>query len=237
MQAGISGSDKLCSCSKVVWPLFLCFVGRAGGMQLELQSSDLKERYRTRLLYAISDADKAAAAEELDDACMLDLEWADLVTTAEAVDAQLEGIKKRFSQITRQQVSSDSILKKDLAVLGVHLASTWGPLACNVLTNNTGCRPQVSEFAAVTESLAARMHSEGPGLPTVQLAAGFEQLRTLQAEVTSLGKQQEELRMAEQLFGMNVTSFPHLNKVWHRRHYHGHELSHKHIIPQSEQLC
>lgn len=73
-------------------------------MQLELQSSDLKERYRTRLLYAISDAEKATAAEELDDACLLDLEWADLVSTAEAVDTQLEGVKHKFSLITRQQV-------------------------------------------------------------------------------------------------------------------------------------
>lgn len=72
---------------------------------------------------------------------------------------------------------------------------------------------QVSEFAAVTEALAERMQSGGPGLPTVQLAAGAEQLRTLQAEVAALGKQQEELRLAEQLFGMDVTSFPHLNKV------------------------
>lgn len=84
--------------------LLVCCIGRAGGMQLELQSADLKERYRTRLLYAISDAEKAAAAKELDDACLLDLEWADLGTTAEAVDAQLEGVKKKFSQITRQQV-------------------------------------------------------------------------------------------------------------------------------------
>lgn len=73
-------------------------------MQVELQSSDLKERYRTRLLYAISDAEKASAAEELDDACLLDLEWADLLKTAEAVDTQLEGVKRKFSQITRQQV-------------------------------------------------------------------------------------------------------------------------------------
>jgi dynein heavy chain len=71
----------------------------------------------------------------------------------------------------------------------------------------------VSEFAAVTEALAERMQSGGPGLPTVQLAAGAEQLRTLQAEVDALGKQQEELRLAEQLFGMDVTGFPHLNKV------------------------
>lgn len=75
-------------------------------MQLELQSADLKERYCTRLLYAISDAESAAAAQELDDACLLDLEWADLVSTAEAVDVQLEGVKWKFSQITRQQVRS-----------------------------------------------------------------------------------------------------------------------------------
>lgn len=74
-------------------------------MQLELQSSDLKERYRTRLLYAISDAEKLAASEELDDVRLLDLEWADLVSTAEAVDLQLEGVKHKFSQITRQQVN------------------------------------------------------------------------------------------------------------------------------------
>ena len=74
-------------------------------MQLELQSGDLKERYRTRLLYAISDAEKAAAADELDDMCLLDLEWADLVKTANSVDEQLEDVKHKFSQITRQQVS------------------------------------------------------------------------------------------------------------------------------------
>lgn len=69
----------------------------------------------------------------------------------------------------------------------------------------------------MTEALAERMQSGGPGLPTVQLAAGAEELRTLQAEVEALGKQQEELRLAEQLFGMNVTSFPHLNKVCSRQ--------------------
>lgn len=57
------------------------------------------------------------------------------------------------------------------------------------------------------------MRSEGPGLPTVQLAVGVEQLRVLQAEMGVLAKQQEELRLAEQLFGMDVTSFPHLTKV------------------------
>lgn len=78
----------------------------------------------------------------------------------------------------------------------------------------------MSEFAAVTEALAARMRSEGPGLPTVQLAAGVEQLRALQAEMGVLAKQQEELRLAEQLFGMDVTSFPHLTKVRPRMNLH-----------------
>lgn len=57
------------------------------------------------------------------------------------------------------------------------------------------------------------MQAEGPGLPTVQLSVGVELLRSLQAELDGLGKQQEELRLAEQLFGMDITSFPHLNKV------------------------
>jgi hypothetical protein len=124
MQASSSGSDKLAhALAAGCLTLFVCCIGRAGGMQLELQSADLKERYRTRLLYAISDAEKAAAAEELDDACMLDLEWADLGTTAEAVDEQLEGVKKKFSRITRQQVSSALFGNTDLSVLGVRWAS------------------------------------------------------------------------------------------------------------------
>lgn len=72
---------------------------------------------------------------------------------------------------------------------------------------------QVADFAAVTEALATRMQSEGPGLPSVQLSVGVELLRSLQAELDGLGKQQEELRLAEQLFGMDITSFPHLSKV------------------------
>lgn len=78
---------------------------RSGSMLFELQSCDLKERYRTRLLYALSDSEKATAAEELDDASLLDLEWVDLVKAADAVDIKLEGVKRKFSQITRQQVS------------------------------------------------------------------------------------------------------------------------------------
>jgi hypothetical protein len=77
---------------------------RSGGMQMELQCVDLVERYRTRLLYAIADTEKAAAAEELDDVALLPVQWADLCRTADAVDEQLEAVKRKFSRITRQQV-------------------------------------------------------------------------------------------------------------------------------------
>lgn len=75
-------------------------------MQMELQCSDLQERYRTRLLYAITEAEQAAAAAELADAARLSQEWAKLCAAAEAVDVQLDGVKRKFSQTTRQQVGS-----------------------------------------------------------------------------------------------------------------------------------
>eukprot|EP00882_Tetradesmus_deserticola_P015126 GHRQ01016104.1.p2 GENE.GHRQ01016104.1~~GHRQ01016104.1.p2 ORF type:complete len:122 (-),score=41.75 GHRQ01016104.1:877-1242(-) len=73
-------------------------------MQMELQCCDLQERYRTRMLYAITEAEQAAAAAELADAAGLSQEWAELCTAAQAVDVQLEGVKRKFSQTTRQQV-------------------------------------------------------------------------------------------------------------------------------------
>jgi histidinol-phosphate/aromatic aminotransferase/cobyric acid decarboxylase-like protein len=73
-------------------------------MHMELQCSELQERYRTRLLYAITEAEQAVAAAELADAAKLSQEWAELRAAAEAVDVQLEGVKRKFSQTTRQQV-------------------------------------------------------------------------------------------------------------------------------------
>jgi dynein heavy chain len=57
------------------------------------------------------------------------------------------------------------------------------------------------------------MRSSGPGLPTVQLPAGLESLKVFQAEVEGLAKQREQLRLAEQLFDMDITSYPLLSKV------------------------
>lgn len=71
---------------------------------MELQCSDLQERYRTRVLYAITEAEKELAAAELADTARLTQEWADLCEAAEVVDLQLEDVKQKFSQTTRQQV-------------------------------------------------------------------------------------------------------------------------------------
>jgi dynein heavy chain len=75
------------------------------------------------------------------------------------------------------------------------------------------CGPQVADFTALTAELEARMRSSGPGLPTVQLPAGLESLKVFQAEVEGLAKQREQLRLAEQLFDMDITSYPLLSKV------------------------
>lgn len=78
---------------------------RSGGMQMELQCSDLQERYRTRVLYAITDSEKETASADVADAAKLSQEWCDLCEAAEAVDLRLEGVKQTFTQTTRQQVS------------------------------------------------------------------------------------------------------------------------------------
>lgn len=79
---------------------------RRSAMSIELAYTDLEERYRTRLLYAPPGEPEAAAAAgaQLADACGLRAEWAELVATAESVDAMLEEPKARFAETTRQQV-------------------------------------------------------------------------------------------------------------------------------------
>lgn len=47
----------------------------------------------------------------------------------------------------------------------------------------------------------------------MQLAAGLESLKVFQGEVEGLAKQREQLRLAEQLFDMDITSYPLLSKV------------------------
>lgn len=76
---------------------------------------------------------------------------------------------------------------------------------------------QVVDFAALTMELAQRMAQTGPGLRTVQLPAGLESLKQMQEEVEALGRQREQLRLAEQLFDMDITSYPHLSQVRPRK--------------------
>lgn len=57
------------------------------------------------------------------------------------------------------------------------------------------------------------MRTSGPGLAGVGLSAGLDLLRTYQEEVEALTKQREQLRLAEQLFDMEITSYPSLSKV------------------------
>lgn len=84
---------------------------------MELQCSDLQERYRTRLLYAITEPEQATAAAELADAAKLWDEWGELCRTAEIVDTQLDGVKQKFSQTTRQQVGWHGVAAGSICIL------------------------------------------------------------------------------------------------------------------------
>jgi hypothetical protein len=74
-------------------------------MHMELQYSDLEERYRTRVLHAQQAEDQQLYSTELEGAMMVRQQWAGLQAEAERVDAELEDIKFQFSHITKQQVS------------------------------------------------------------------------------------------------------------------------------------
>lgn len=74
-------------------------------MHMELQYSDLEERYRTRVLHAQQAEDQQLYSTELEGAMMVRQQWAALQAEAERVDAELEDIKFQFSHITKQQVS------------------------------------------------------------------------------------------------------------------------------------
>jgi dynein heavy chain len=73
------------------------------GMKVELEYSELEERFRTRLLYA-SASEVGEFKAELDDAASIAASWKKLIDDADLVDASLEDTKKQFSQTTRQQV-------------------------------------------------------------------------------------------------------------------------------------
>jgi hypothetical protein len=116
-------------------------------MQMELQCSDLQERYRTRLLYAITEAEQAIAAAELADATRLSQEWTELCAAAEAVDVQLDGVKRKFSQTTRQQVGCWNCAGCAWVALAYVLARAW---VCLSTLRNSG--PCAFEQVAITMS-------------------------------------------------------------------------------------
>lgn len=80
---------------------------RGEGMMMELRCSELEERYRTRLLYAVGEVAAAQFAADLADASRIAAEWKELTEAAERRDCELEDVKGRFSETTRQQVRND----------------------------------------------------------------------------------------------------------------------------------
>lgn len=72
---------------------------------------------------------------------------------------------------------------------------------------------QVADFAALTQQFEERMRTSGPGLATTHLPEGLDMLRVFQEELVGLAKQREQLRLAQQLFDMEVTSYPYFTKV------------------------
>lgn len=62
-------------------------------------------------------------------------------------------------------------------------------------------------------ALAERLKQAGPGAPGTPLPEGLELLQQFQQEVEVLAKQRDALRLAEQLFDMDVTGYPALAEV------------------------
>lgn len=63
---------------------------------------------------------------------------------------------------------------------------------------------------AFTSELWERFRSTGPGLPSVLLPQGLESLHRFQDDLDTALKQREQLALAEKLFNMPSTSYPHL---------------------------
>jgi dynein heavy chain len=76
-------------------------------MLMELRYTELEERYRTRLLYALTPPEQEQRAAELADAQNLRVEWQQLTAAAEELDAGLYAVKAKFRDTTRQQVSGE----------------------------------------------------------------------------------------------------------------------------------
>ncbi|MEW5308429.1 MAG: hypothetical protein WDW38_000392 [Sanguina aurantia] len=77
---------------------------RNESMSMELQYTDLEERFRTRVMYAQGDDDDAACNAEFNEALSIRSTWTELVEEADLVDWSLEDTKLVFSETTRGQV-------------------------------------------------------------------------------------------------------------------------------------
>jgi hypothetical protein len=72
---------------------------------------------------------------------------------------------------------------------------------------------QALSFLADTQALAERMAATGPGVPGKPLPDGLMALKAFSAEVEELVKQRDAIRLAEQLFDMDQSSYPALSQV------------------------
>ncbi|KXZ49756.1 DHC2 protein [Gonium pectorale] len=74
-------------------------------------------------------------------------------------------------------------------------------------------RQQVSDFMAHSAELWERFRSSGPGLPTVELTTGLDELHKYEAALANCLRQREQLVLAEKLFDMPITAYPELAQL------------------------
>eukprot|EP00803_Ostreobium_quekettii_P011338 evm.model.scf_1312.1 EVM.evm.TU.scf_1312.1 scf_1312:839-40608(+) len=74
-------------------------------------------------------------------------------------------------------------------------------------------RKQSQDFLKVTEEFRERFKAGGPGLPTLTLARGYELLKEFAEELKVHKATRDELVLAEKLFAVDITSYPHLAQV------------------------
>ncbi len=196
---------------------------RNEGAAMELKYADLEERYRTRLLYASSPAEAAQCAEELTDAQQV----RDKMSVREGAQAPPAPAGRATMSSRRRPPRS----RADVAVLPrpsrgacTQLRVTWQALVDEAdrvdwsledtkkLFSET-TRAQVADFATYTAELWERFKDTGPGLPTIELPRGLELLHEFQGELDTALKQREQLVLAEKLFDMPITSYPHLSQL------------------------
>ncbi|GLI59150.1 hypothetical protein VaNZ11_000978 [Volvox africanus] len=74
-------------------------------------------------------------------------------------------------------------------------------------------RLQVVDFSAYSSELWERFRTTGPGLPTVELVVGLDELHKYEASLQDALRQREQLVLAEKLFDMPITAYPELAQL------------------------